>query len=98
MIINDEVENSYPLGDNNRPTNRLGCSRAFHYTKDNWKENNGYIAATHSLQRNHNDNNIQGTESSGQQSCKAKSSSTSLTAMIMANHKTNDGDNKTFNL
>lgn len=56
----------------NRPTNRLGCSRAFHQTKENWKDDKG----AHSLPRQ--TTNLQ-QEDSGQYSCKATSSSTSLT-------------------
>jgi hypothetical protein len=84
----DRFQESYPMnvGSDSRPTNRLGCSRAFHQTKENWgaAKDNGH-GGVHSLPRNaHYPGTVVGSDggidhSSGQYSCKATSSATSLT-------------------
>lgn len=42
---------AYPMGDATRPSNRLGCSRAFNQTKDGWRGGEATSAA-HSQPRN----------------------------------------------
>ncbi|MFS8159594.1 MAG: hypothetical protein ACMG6E_05160 [Candidatus Roizmanbacteria bacterium] len=64
-----------------RPTNRLGCSRAFHQTKGDWKQGGGQSSEysnsnAHSLPRN----NLQSLQGDNDQaSCKTTSSAASLT-------------------
>jgi hypothetical protein len=51
LPINSQSTAAYPMNIDNRPSNRLGCSRAFHQTKENWKDNGG--SSAHSHPRNH---------------------------------------------
>lgn len=70
---NNQYENlDYPEG--SRPQGRMGNSRAFHQTQDNWKDPATNVKrGAQSLPRNPPD--------SGQYSCKATSSATSLTVI-----------------
>lgn len=66
-----------------RPNNRMGCSRAFFQTKDNWKE-----VGAHSLPRTHH-LPTDGDGESGQYSCKATSSAASLTVVNKHSYQSN---------